>query len=41
MRIAGEQRGFVATTAVPEPTSVLGVLGLGLFGLSNWRKRKK
>ncbi len=36
----GEQRGFVAK-AVPEPTSVLGVLGLGLFGLSNWRKRKK
>ncbi len=36
----GEQRGFIAT-AVPEPTSVLGVLGLGLFGLSNWRKRKK
>jgi probable HAF family extracellular repeat protein len=36
----GEQRGFIAK-AVPEPTSVLGVLGLGLFGLSNWRKRKK
>ncbi len=36
----GEQRGFIAT-AVPEPSSVLGVLGLGLFGLSNWRKRKK
>ncbi|PSB34875.1 HAF repeat-containing PEP-CTERM protein [Chlorogloea sp. CCALA 695] len=36
----GVQRGFIAT-AVPEPSSVLGVLGLGLFGLSNWRKRKK
>ena len=36
----GEQRGFIAK-AVPEPSSVLGILGLGLFGLSNWRKRKK
>ncbi len=36
----GEQRGFIAT-AVPEPTSVLGVLGLGLFGLGGLLKRKK
>jgi len=36
----GVQQGFVAK-AVPEPTSVLGVLGLGLFGLGSWVKRKK
>lgn len=35
----GEQRGFVAK-AVPEPTSTLGVLGLGIFGLVSWRKRR-
>ncbi|WP_009633885.1 PEP-CTERM sorting domain-containing protein [Synechocystis sp. PCC 7509] len=36
----GVQRGFVAK-AIPEPSSVLGVLGLGLFGLRGWLKRKK
>lgn len=36
----GEQRGFVATV-VPEPSSVLGILGLGLFGIGSWLKRKK
>ncbi len=36
----GEQRGYVAK-AVPEPSSVLGILGLGVFGVGNWLKRKK
>lgn len=36
----GERRGFVAK-AVPEPTSTLGVLGLGVFGFASWRKRKQ
>lgn len=36
----GEQRGFVAK-AIPEPSSILGILGLGLFGFGNWLKRKK
>ncbi|MBW4665618.1 MAG: PEP-CTERM sorting domain-containing protein [Chroococcus sp. CMT-3BRIN-NPC107] len=36
----GVESGFIAK-AVPEPSSVLGVLGLGAFGLSNWLKRKK
>ncbi len=36
----GIQRGFVAT-AVPEPTSILGVLSLGVFGLGAWLKRKQ
>lgn len=37
----GEQRGFIASaTAVPEPTSTLGVLGLGMFGLIGWYKRR-
>jgi len=37
----GEQRGFIASTKpVPEPTSTLGVLGLGVFGLVNLRKRR-
>ena len=36
----GVQQGFIAK-AVPEPSSVLGVLGLGLFGLGGWLKRKK
>jgi probable HAF family extracellular repeat protein len=35
----GESRGFIAK-AVPEPTSTLGVLGLGMFGLIGWRKRR-
>ena len=36
----GVERGFVAR-AVPEPSSVLGILGLGVFGLGSWLKRKK
>jgi len=36
----GEQRGFIAK-AVPEPSSVLGVLGLGLFGLGGLLKRQQ
>lgn len=36
----GESRGFIAK-AVPEPTSTLGVLGLGMFGFAYWRKRKQ
>jgi probable HAF family extracellular repeat protein len=36
----GVQRGFVAK-AVPEPSSVLGILGLGVFGLGRWLKRKQ
>ncbi len=36
----GEQRGFVAR-AVPEPSSVLGILGLGVFGLGSWLKRQQ
>lgn len=36
----GVERGFVAR-AVPEPSSVLGLLGLGVFGLGSWLKRKK
>lgn len=35
----GERRGFIANAkAVPEPTSTLGVLGLGMFGFMGWRK---
>ena len=36
----GEQRGFLAK-AVPEPSSVLGILGLGLFGFGGWLKRQQ
>lgn len=36
----GVERGFVAR-AVPEPSSVLGLLSLGVFGLGSWLKRKK
>ncbi len=36
----GVERGFVAR-AVPEPSSVLGMLGLGVFGLGGWLKRKQ
>ncbi len=36
----GVERGFVAR-AVPEPSSALGLLGLGVFGLGSWLKRKK
>ncbi len=36
----GEQQGFIAK-AVPEPSSILGILGLGVFGLGGWLKRKK
>ncbi len=35
----GESRGFIAK-AVPEPTSTLGVLGLGVVGFMSWRKRR-
>ncbi len=36
----GVERGFYAQ-AVPEPSSVLGILGLGVFGLGSWLKRKQ
>lgn len=36
----GEQRGFVAAKAVPEPSSILGVLSLGAFG-GTWFKRQQ
>ncbi len=35
----GVEQGFIAK-AVPEPSSVLGILGLGLFGFGGWLKRK-
>jgi probable HAF family extracellular repeat protein len=36
----GVQQGFIAK-AVPEPSSILGVLSLGMFGFGGWLKRKK
>jgi probable HAF family extracellular repeat protein len=36
----GVERGFYAK-AVPEPSSVLGMLGLGAFGFGTWLKRKQ
>ncbi|WP_250123327.1 PEP-CTERM sorting domain-containing protein [Chroococcidiopsis sp. CCMEE 29] len=36
----GQERGFVLTP-VPEPGSILGILGFGAFGLGSWLKRKQ
>jgi hypothetical protein len=36
----GQERGFVLTP-VPEPSSIVGILGFGAFGLGSWLKRKQ